>query len=239
MKIRIITEENLISMKANLTSLCDNFTKPSNDWVTTYFDGNDPFKDTKYVIEDFALDMSQEDPFRTEFENVKRLYTRMKFLTDSQAADERLWVAMCLGEFYDYVKYRWKIDKNHTTNNIEQHFFFSGPARRALTRNALARLWWIGRLTYNDKDGFEITEYVCQHGDYISHILERNTSNNPMIVRAFVKAIMKAEKEGHKINTDTVAELAKYMNILGGVYILDCLSYETLFNKIYNKAIEY
>ena len=58
-------------------------------------------------------------------------------------------------------------------------------------------------------------------------------------MKAFLKAIMQAEAEGHKINTDTVAELAKYLNLLGGVYILDCLPYETIYKKIYDKAIEY
>jgi hypothetical protein len=239
MIIKFMPEDELIAMKSNLNAVATKFTETDNSWIKDLFDGNYPFKDTKFTIEDFALDMSQDDPFRTEFENVKRVYTRLKFLSDSQASDERLWAAMCLGEFYSYVQYRWNVKKNHKSSNIEQHFFFAGPHRRALTRNALARLWWIGRLTYNDKDGFALTEFVCRHADYISHILERNTSNNPTIVKAFLKAIMQAEVEGHKINTDTVAELAKYLNLLGGVYILDCLPYETIYKKIYDKAIEY
>ena len=241
MIIRFMPEDDLITLKSNLKTeaITSKFLESDNNWIKDIFDGKFPFKDTKYNIEDFSLDMSQDDPFRTEFENVKRVYTRLKFLSDSQAADERLWAAMCLGDFYSYVQYRWKIKKNNKASNIEQHFFFSDPTRRALTRNALARLWWIGRLTYNEKDGFALTEYVCRHADFISHILERNTSNNPTIVKAFVKAIMQAEAEGHKMNTDNVAELAKYLNLLGGVYILDCLSYETIYNKIYDKAIEF
>lgn len=239
MIIKFMPEDELIAMKSNLNAVATKFAETDNSWIKDLFDGNYPFKDTKFTIEDFALDMSQDDPFRTEFENVKRVYTHLKFLSDSQASDERLWAAMCLGEFYSYVQYRWNVKKNHKSSNIEQHFFFAGPHRRALTRNALARLWWIGRLTYNDKDGFALTEFVCRHADYISHILERNTSNNPIIVKAFLKAIMQAEEEGHKMNTDNVAELAKYLNLLGGVYILDCLPYDAIYKKIYDKAIEY
>lgn len=40
------------------------------------------------------------------------------------------------------------------------------------------------------------------------------------------------------INTDTVGELSKYLNLLGGTYILDCLSYDTIYNKILEKARE-
>ena len=239
MIVKFMPEEQLILMKTNLNTVADKFTESDNRWIKSMFDGEYPFKDTKYTVEDLVLDTSQDDPFKTEFENVKRVYTRFKFLTDSQAADERLWAALCLGEFYNYVQYRWNVKKNHKASNIEQHFFFSGPGRRALTRNALARLWWIGRLTYNEKDGFALTEFVCRHADYVSHVLERNTSNNPTIVKAFLKAIIQAEKDGCKINTDTVAELAKYLNLLGGVYILDCLPYETIYKKIYEKAKEY
>jgi len=238
MKIQFLPEENLIQLKSNLYVYRDQFMNPTNEWIKQAFDGELPFKDTKYEVEDFVLDMSQSDPFRTEFENVKRVYSRMKFLSDSQASDERLWSALCIGPFYEYVKYRWKINEKSTEENIKQHFLFSGPIRRALIRNAMARLWWIGRLTYNDKDGFLLTEFVCEHADYIMHILERNTSNNQMIIRAFLHAIIDAQNEGIKINTDKVGELSKYLNLLGGVYILDCLTYEQIYNKIYKKILE-
>ena len=70
------------------------------------------------------------------------------------------------------------------------------------------------------------------------HIIERNTSNSPTIIRAFVSAILAARTEGLNINTDTVGELSKYLNLLGGTYILDCLSYDTIYNKILEKARE-
>lgn len=239
MILQFLPEDNLLSFRSNLPFWAKNFSEPNNDWLADAFDGNNPFKDTKYTVEDFSLDMSQNDPFRTEFENVKRVYTHLRFLSDSQASDERLWSALCLGPFYQYVQYRWNIKEKCTTGNIEQHYFFTGTSRRALTRNAIARLWWIGRLTYNEKDEFMLTEFVCRHADYIMHILERNTSNNPMIIRAFLHAIIDAQNQGHKINTDAVGELAKYLNLLGGVYILDCLSYQQIYDKIHKKALEY
>lgn len=239
MKLPFLPEDNLTALRANLKALTPNFSSADNGWLTEFFDGKSPFKDTKYTVPDFALDMSQDDPFRTEFENVQRVYRNLKFLSDSQASDERLWAALCIGPFYEYTQYRWNIKKNCTEGNIEQHFFFKGASRRALTRNALARLWWIGRLTYNDKEGFALTEFICAHADYISHILERNTSNNPLILQAFLHAIIDAKKDGFKINTDTVGELSKYLNLLGGTYILDCLTFEQIYDKIYKKAKEF
>lgn len=104
----------------------------------------------------------------------------------------------------------------------------------------LARLWWIGRLTYDDSrpDPYELTKFVCENADHALHIIERNTSNSPTIIRAFVSAILTARAEGLNINTDIVGELSKYLNLLGGTYILDCLPYDTIYNKILAKARE-
>ena len=59
-----------------------------------------------------------------------------------------------------------------------------------------------------------------------------------MIIRSFLGAILDARTEGLIINTDTVGELAKHLNLLGGIYILDCLPPERIHDKILDKARE-
>ena len=237
MKLQYIKEDDLIAIKANLKTLAAKF-EGTNDWIPQFFDGRTPFKDTKYEVEDFSLDMSQDDPFLTEYENVRRVYTRLRFLPDSQASDERLWAGLCLGYFYDYVKYRWKINGHSSATSIEQHYLFGFGARRSLTRNAMARLWWIGRLTYDNEREYELTKFVCENADNIMHILERNTSNNPEIIKSFISAILDVRNEGKALNTDDIGALSKYLNLLGGTYILDCLPSKVIYDKIYKKAAE-
>ena len=237
MIITFLEEEYLYTLKSNLPQIINEFALPDADWITKFL-GRSPFADTRYHIDDFALDMSQEKPFLTEFENVQRVYNHLSFLSDSIASDERLWAGLCLNHFWEYTQYRWDIVKKCTVDNIKQHFFFGFGARRSLTRNAISRLWWIGRLTYDPsrKDPFELTRFVCENADYIMHILERNISNSPMITRVFISAIIDARKEGCLINTDTVGDLSKYINLLGGTYILDCLSEKRMYDKIINQA---
>lgn len=237
MRISILEENGLYDLKSNLPRIVQNFALQDTGWINEYF-GHSPFIDTKYQIDDFSLDMSQEKPFLTEFENVKRIYRNLDFLSDSQASEERLWAGLCLTHFWTYTQYRWNIVNNCSVNNIMQHFFFDGSPRRALTRNAISRLWWIGRLTYDSSrsDPYEITQYVCEQSDHIMHILERNTSNNPKITQAFVTALIDARKEGYSINTDSVGNLSKYLNLLGGTYILDCLPAEQIHMKILTHA---
>jgi hypothetical protein len=239
MKLQFIEEDNLLALKSNLSKLAPSFSNPDNTWITEYF-GYTPFVDSKFNVEDFELDISQEKPFLTEFENVKRVYNRLKFISDSQASDERLWAGLCLGKFWSYTKYRWNVS---TPESIQQHFMFGYGARRSYSRNALSRLWWIGRLTYDNtgkrSNPYELTEFVCENADNIMHVLERNTSNNPMIVHAFLSAIVDSRTAGVPINTNIVGELSKYLNLLGGTYILDCLPYQQIYDKIMTKSMLY
>lgn len=239
MNLVYIIENNLLDLKSNLKSTLDKYALADNNWLKDYF-GADPLLPSKYEVEDFSLDMSHEKPFYTDSENVIRVYSRLKFLSDSQASNERLWAGLCLGPFWRYTQYRWEIVKKNTVKKIEQHFFFGFGARRSLTRNALSRLWWIGRLTFDEerKDPFELTKYVCENQDIIMHMLERNISNNKEIIIPFISAIIDARKEGLPINTDRVGELAKYLNLLGGIYILDILDRQVIYDKVLNKARE-
>lgn len=239
MILQIIDEDSLLALKSNLPFIKSNFLLEDNSWIEEYI-GRSPFINSKFLVDDFKLDMSQEKPFLTEFENVKRVYNRLNFLSESQASDERLWAGLCLTHFWKYTQYRWGIKEKCTVDSIKQHFFFGFGSRRSLTRNAMARLWWIGRLTYSSlrSDPYELTKFVCENSDYTMHILERNTSNNPAIIGTFLEAVLDARKEGCQINTNHIGELSKYLNLLGGTYILDCLPENILYNKILNKARE-
>lgn len=243
MKIQFVKWDDLISIKSNLTENAKSFAESSNDWLKKDYQDN-LFVDTKYDLPKIELNMSQpvETAYLTDVDNVQEFYGKLRAvgLTDSDAADERLWAGLCLGEFWTYTQYRWDIKRNSTPNQVLQHYFFGASPRRSLSRNALARLWWIGHLTYDEtrSDPFELTRFVCEKADNIMHIIERNTSNSRMITRAFVSAMIKARNEGFDINTDVVGALAKYLNVLGGTYILDCLPPEKIHDKTLAKARE-
>ncbi len=240
MKLQFVSYDNIDLIKTYLKDWQENFKYDSSDWLQDEL-GKSLFTDTKFPdIPDIKLDMSESKPFLTEAENVKRIYSSLYFLSDSQASDERLWAGLCLGPFWNYVKYRWNIDKRCTADNIKQHFLFGFGARRSLTRNALSRLWWIGRLTYDKSyaDPWKLTKFVCESSDYIMHILERNTSNNHAVIRPFLNAVIDAREQGLQIDTNIVGELAKYLNLLGGIYILDCLPEHRIYDKILVKTYE-
>lgn len=243
MKLQFVSYDNIDIIKSNLDNWAKNFKRDSSAWLEDEF-GGALFCDTKFQeVPDFKLDMTAEPSkaFLTEAQNAICVYKNLRFLSDSQASDERLWAGLCLGPFWGYVKYRWDIDGKCTVSSIKDHFFFGKKTgRRSLTRNALSRLWWIGRLTHDEtrEDPWELTRFICESSDYIMHALERNTSNNPDIICPFLEAIIDANKQGMNINTDQFGELAKYLNLLGGIYILDCLPRERIHDKVLDKALE-
>lgn len=236
MRIKIIPEEHLLDLKGNHKINYRKYGTNVNPMIKGYFDEK-PYINTKYEIDDFDLVVSNDKPNLTDFANVQIVYSKLEFLSNSEASDERLWAWFCLDPFYKYVQFRWRIDGSHNANAVLNHFFFSNSIRRSFTRNAIARLWWIGRLTYDisREDPFEITEFVCRNSDNIQHILERNISNNIDLIKPFIKAIFDSEKEGINVNTDDIASLMKYYNLLGGTYVLDSQSPEWIYKKIMNR----
>lgn len=232
MKIKYITEDGLLMLKNNKNSVFRDVVVDGKALVD--YLGNSGFlKESPLEIEEIVLDISQPKGKETltDAENVQRIYNHMKGLSDSQASDERIWVAYTLGEQNEYMKYRWKCDNS---DDMLNHYFFNYTAQRSLFRNGVARLWWIGRVTYDSKrsDPYELTKFICKDQDLIETICGRNIFNNYEIMSATVEALYDADKEGIKITRDIWRPVGKYVNLLAGTYIIDFMDYEMVYEKV-------
>lgn len=238
-KIEIIKEEELELLKSNLDLYLKDFEADTNEQLIASI-GHKAFVLSKFEMKDIELEVSPRVLGEIEFENVKKVYTELRYLTPSQASDERLWAGLCLTKYWEYTKIRWNIDKNVVSTNIKNHFFFGYGARRSLTRNAISRLWWIGKLTYDQEadDPYELTELVCRSSNYILDALERNISNNPQIILPFLRGVKKAETDGFILSKKSFKSLAIYLNLLGGTYILDMIPNDIIEKKIHAYAMK-
>ena len=113
-----------------------------------------------------------------------------------------------------------------------------GQSKKVYTRNAIARLWWLGDLTCDEdrEDPYEITGFILKDTDYIVNLLERTFSSNKKITREFVGAVEKARSEGWIVERQEIRDLCKYLNLLGGTYVLDAFPAGLIFAKIYAKS---
>ena len=253
MKARYLSESALNTLKSSLDAYLPYFAEETNSSLVAKLKADleteEIFRDTNHVFPDGELSPSKESA--AELDSIKAVYGAMKDLPSAVAMDERLWAGIAIDLCWNYVRKRWDIptmfaDKDKSLQNkVHEHFFFMHNPRRSFTRNAISRLWWLGSLTYDEKnleDPYRRTKIVTADLGYVVDLLERNFSNNRRISFEFVDAVEVAraevEDEGKVILRPELRILCKYLNMLGGVYILDSMPEGKIYQKIYDKALE-
>jgi len=236
MKIKYISEDDLNAIRINLPSVLKMVIKNRECTVAELFGNKEFIKDSSMAVEDFRLDYSQPSGKEnlTDAENVQRVYNHMRFLSDSQASDERIWAAYTFSEFLDYMRYRWPAV---SIEDLKNRYLFGYSVQRSLFRNGISRLWWIGRCTYDSSrtDPFELTKFLCSNQDFIESICGRNVFNNPIVCNAAISALYDAQKSGKIIDRMIVRDISKYINLLSGAYLLDAFDKEEIYIKVSRK----
>ena len=241
MKIHFMKEDAVAYFKGNIKSNINLYLNDNYNWIEEKYrvynkDRESAFGEFKLEIPKFSLDMSNEKPESTDYNNVKIFYCALKNISDIQATDERLWVGMAHSDLFQFMIYRCKLTKeNINEKKILTNFFFNYGKKRSLIVHPLARLWWVGRLLYDEKkkDPFEALEYLKNDfSTKVFSLFSSNFTNNPTISRAILKALFEIELSGIKVDRKGYLELIRYVNLLGGVIILDYLSEDELKEKI-------
>lgn len=237
MKLKYILEDDLNAIKNNPDHIFTNVLQNKENTLAQAFAKETIIQESNHIqFDDFQLHIPDkpDKKSKTDAANVRILYSHMKSLSDSIASDERIWVAYTLHEFRDYMLFRWGAEDKKILNN---RYLFGYSPQASLFRNGVSRLWWIGRFTYDEEqsDPFELTDYLCSHQDYIESICGRNIFNNPIIGHTTIQALKDAEAVGIKIDAHVVRKIGMYVNLLGGMYVLDTFSKEDLYGKLRQK----
>ena len=251
MKVRYLTESALYTLKESFDTFLPFFAEDTNqplvEKLKQTLETDMIFRDTKYTFPDEPLNPSKAS--NDEMDSIISVFGSMKELPNAVAMDERLWAGLAIDLCWSYVRERWDIaalfDKGDDSvkNKVLDHFFYKQGPRRSFTRNAISRLWWLGKLTYDEThdDPYHRTRVVTADLGYVVDLLERNFSNNPRISAEFVDAVEAARAEVSSrdgvIMRPELRILCKYLNMLGGVYILDNLPEGMIFQKIHDKAV--
>lgn len=234
-------EEALAYFKGNVKSNIGQYLDDDYHWVEEKYaayknNKEGAFGEFKIKVPEFAMDMSSEKPESTDYNNVKILYSALKNISDTQATDERLWAGMAHSDLLKFMIYRCKLNvESIDEKKILINFFFNYGNKRSLIMHPLARLWWVGRLLYdeNKKNPFEALEYLkTDFSTKVLSLFSSNFTNNPTIARAILNAISDLELAGEKVGRKSYLELIRYTNLLGGIIILDYLAEEELKEKI-------
>lgn len=252
MELYLMKRETLETMKANLPAVYGQYyTESSNEWIKDLF-GKDPFVKFKPVAEFRLADLESDlTPGEIDFNNCKIIYENLRFLSESQASDERLWAGLAHTTFYDYMRKRWgygsgKMPKDAKTesNEIKSRFFYRNSGRSGFFRNTLAKCWWVGRSVYDSTNIFNHFEGLDMIGsnDFSTKTNELfynfTFTSNPHILEAILEVLYRHQREGKRLKTrEHIRPALSYLNAVGGTIVLDCLEKEEIVD-IFSDAIE-
>ena len=102
MNLKFMREEALAYFKENFKYNYQNYFLDSPDWIYEKYEN--PLEDSRIVVPEFSLQTIESDISLEDYNNVKILYTNLKELSNTQAADERLWVGLSHSIFWKYLK---------------------------------------------------------------------------------------------------------------------------------------
>ena len=84
-------------------------------------------------------------------ENALIIYSALKNFKVSYASDERFWVTLAFGEFFEYTTKRWQPvngSKEEISKSLRNHWF--APTSRSRWRDqSISRLWWVGHFAHS------------------------------------------------------------------------------------------
>lgn len=181
--------------------------------------------------------LSLDEPDETnlkDLENAIRVHKLLRQLTPLQARDPRLWTRLVHVECWQYMRARWPLER--FAGNAEKggrfilsRYFVAQNDSRALLRNGIARLWWTAYMSFDSErtNPYELTSVLLSTLDITQQILERNMGRSQAILKGFLEFLLQNKATlltGGDQNRDRIRRLAKFLNMHGGVCLLDSLT---------------
>jgi hypothetical protein len=221
------------SLRTNVRTNLDKYLR-DDKWVTAL--GSPSVRDLPTRIETktaLILDVPDDDNLK-DLENAIRLHKFLNQLTPLQARDPRLWTRLTHVDCWQYMRKRWPLerfgaDADKGTRFIATRYFISQSDSRALMRNGISRLWWTAHMSYDPQrtNPYELTTVLLHTLDITQQLMERNMGRSPVIVTGFLEFLMQNKEKvlvAGDQGRERVRKLAKFLNMYGGVCLLDCLT---------------
>ena len=245
MKLHFFKEAALDYFKANVKSNISHYSDPDNSWVYEQYE--DPFEEIEIDCEPFDLYIDSENPTKMDLENIKILYTALKSLTNSQACDERLWTGLAHSDFYNYTQARWsnsrEKDNMKKENYILTRYFYAQDSKSKF-RHTLAKLWWTGKMIYDNNNLQDPLHFADTLGrkdmaTRMNDVFTSNFSRNIHLLRPFLNVIDYYDLSGKIVDQNYFRSLVQYLNIVGGLYLVDFLEEDRIETMLKDRVVYY
>lgn len=224
-KLKFLKHSSLDRLRSNIAPNQKRYTQDAS-FLADYFTGTSWYVESNIVIPDaIELEIPTPKGELLDLENTRIVYSALKHLTPIQASDPRLWAYFTHVSHWDYMRKRWPAERYVGTERfrevMNERYFFLTDRSRALLRNGMARLWWYGYCTYDQSrsDPFELTGAMLKKLDVTQNFAENAFGRNVEVIKTLLSVIL--ERDFYE--RQPVRDLARYINSIGGVTIIDAI----------------
>ncbi len=237
MKLQFISEETLADLRNNFEDYKQYYYNRDDDWFNQYFSEPGRVLESKidFVLPQLNMD---KDYAISDRENVKILYESLDHLTESQATQERLWAGLAHLQLRDFAFYRMREDiELKNDKRINTSLFYPYGIKRSLFVHILARLWWVGYMTYDQKNNenpYWLTDFLTERAFSSRSLLHfsNDFTANKTISQGVLKTLYNLQQNGLEIKREHFVEANKHLNVVGGAMILDLLTVDDVEDMI-------
>ncbi|WP_162932132.1 DUF6339 family protein [Solimonas sp. K1W22B-7] len=236
-RIKYIKAAALSELQRQTPHILDKYRRPER-FLSSFFSGHDDWLAESSLEVDALPALNPGKEGTVEATNAISLHKALRGITESQAADERLWAWFAHEHYWDYMRARWPGEANRAENQIDyiREHYFIGLNVRNLMRQGISRLWWFAHTTVDDTrdDPYELTKVMLEYSDNRQSLMETGYSRNQRMVQTILDRTNHWRSNGHDIlrSRDLFRALCKELNLYGGTLILDCLQKEDIVSMI-------
>lgn len=234
--IKYMRDEALDTLRVNKDWVTKNLQNSpyEYDWIYEKISEN-PFIEKKYIIDDFelAIPIDNNDK-KTDINNSIILFEHFNKLPQYVLTDERFWNWVNFEKGYSVALKYMPVKEGSSV--FKDHWLFSNGQRRSLFFGVLSRCYFRVAYTYDgkEKDSYALTRFAIENPERFRNLTWRTYSNEKKIVRATLRAERDVlQKFESNERNDLYSELAKYISILGSVMLLDAMTEDDIYEKVY------
>jgi hypothetical protein len=229
-KLKFLKLSSLDRLRANIVPNQKRYLQDAS-FLNDYFGGTSWYVESNISIPDsIELQIPTSKTELLDLENTRIVYSALKHLTPLQASDHRLWAYFTHVSHWQYMRERWPAEqylgKERFKEVMNERYFYLSDRSRALLRNGMARLWWYGYCTYDEtrSDPFELTGALLKKLDVAQNFAENAFGRNVDVIKTLLEVVLEHEF----YERDPVRDLARYINSIGGVTIIDAIPRDDL-----------
>ena len=154
-------------------------------------------------------------PAADDFDNAVKFFNEYKSLSPIIASHENIWAYLTHVEYFEYVKKRWQISNDTSTDSIIDHFFVRSMMK--VMRNGIARLWWPVYLTYDEthEDPYHLTKVFFTNTEVVQMVSESQFFMCKPLTHGILEYF--EEHPEVKLTKKAIDNVMPYFNKLGGV----------------------